>query len=80
MFLQKLNYIHNHPVQAQWKLSETPEEYHYSSSRFYQTGEDTFGYCSTIKEYNMIVDRATNNGANSLNRIYELGQNIKLHK
>jgi len=45
-FIQKLNYIHNNPVAAQWKLCQFPEEYKYSSYRFYETGVDEFGFLS----------------------------------
>jgi putative transposase len=33
---QKLNYIHNNPVQKKWMLSETAMDYKYSSIRFYE--------------------------------------------
>jgi len=36
---QKMNYIHNNPCQEHWKLSENPEEYLWSSARFYFTEE-----------------------------------------
>ena len=32
---QKLDYIHNNPVQPHWQLAETPEQYMWSSARFY---------------------------------------------
>ena len=32
---QKLNYIHNNPLQAHWQLAERPEQYMWSSARFY---------------------------------------------
>jgi len=32
---QKLNYLHNNPCQEHWKLSELPEDYLWSSARFY---------------------------------------------
>ena len=32
---QKLTYIHNNPVQLHWQLADTPEEYPWSSARFY---------------------------------------------
>jgi len=35
---QKLDYIHNNPVQAHWALVETPEAYVWSSARFYLSG------------------------------------------
>jgi putative transposase len=41
MFLQKMNYIHNNPVKA--GLCRYPEEYLYSSARFYETGVDQWG-------------------------------------
>jgi putative transposase len=43
IFMQKLNYIHNNPLQDKWQLAELPENYIYSSARFYETGEDIFG-------------------------------------
>jgi hypothetical protein len=47
--MQKLNYIHNNPLQDKWKLAEAPEKYVYSSALFYATGRDSFGvmesYC-----------------------------------
>ena len=36
---QKLTYIHNNPVQPHWRLVETPEEYAWSSARFYLRDE-----------------------------------------
>jgi putative transposase len=35
---QKLNYIHNNPLQAHWKLAVNPEDYRYSSAAFYTNG------------------------------------------
>ena len=37
VFIQKLNYIHNNPVKA--GLCGLPEEYRYSSARFYEMNE-----------------------------------------
>jgi REP element-mobilizing transposase RayT len=34
---QKMNYIHYNPCQPQWKLVDSPEEYLWSSARFYLT-------------------------------------------
>ena len=39
-FMQKLEYIHNNPVAA--KLVALPEDYKYSSAKFYETGLDEF--------------------------------------
>lgn len=36
---QKLNYIHHNPLRGKWSLAKTPEDYLYSSARFYFTGE-----------------------------------------
>lgn len=41
IFDQKLEYIHNNPVKA--GLCQFPEEYYYSSARFYAGGKDDFG-------------------------------------
>jgi putative transposase len=46
VFLQKLNYIHNNPVQPKWRLSDLPENYKFSSATFYETGVDEFGIIS----------------------------------
>ena len=36
---QKMTYIHYNPCQEHWKLSATPEDYLWSSARFYATEE-----------------------------------------
>lgn len=33
--LQKLTYTHNNPVQLHWQLADTPEDYAWSSARYY---------------------------------------------
>jgi hypothetical protein len=38
-----MNYVHNNPIQAKWRLADFPENYFYSSARFYETGVDPFG-------------------------------------
>ena len=43
MFDQKLNYIHNNPLQPQWDLVEYPTDYKYSSAKYYEEGDDEFG-------------------------------------
>ncbi|MEQ9101183.1 MAG: transposase [Imperialibacter sp.] len=47
---QKLTYIHNNPLQEHWRLAERPEDYKYSSARFYETGIDEFGILTHIGE------------------------------
>ena len=41
MFRQKLEYIHYNPVKA--GLCTVPEDYYYSSARFYYNGTNSFG-------------------------------------
>jgi REP element-mobilizing transposase RayT len=41
---QKLEYIHLNPLQEKWSLVEYPENYYWSSARFYETGKDDFGF------------------------------------
>jgi len=36
---QKAAYIHNNPCQSHWNLVERPEDYVWSSARFYLSGE-----------------------------------------
>ncbi len=49
-FLQKLHYIHNNPLQAHWQLASLPEEYFYSSAKFYTTGVDEFNILTHYSE------------------------------
>src|SRR6478609_8812156 len=44
---QKLEYIHLNPLQEHWNLANKPENYKWSSARFYETG---------IDDYNMLTD------------------------
>ena len=46
----KLNYIHNNPVKEKWALCKYPEEYRWSSARYYFTGEDEFGILTHFKD------------------------------
>ena len=50
VFIQKLDYIHNNPLQAKWKLCTNPEEYVYSSAKFYETGIDDFGILTHFRD------------------------------
>lgn len=36
---QKLDYIHNNPLQPQWQLANSAEEYYWSSAAFYLKGD-----------------------------------------
>jgi REP element-mobilizing transposase RayT len=42
MAAQKLNYIHNNPLQPHWNLCNEPEQYAFSSAKFYEMGMDKF--------------------------------------
>jgi len=42
VFIQKMEYIHNNPVTA--GLCICPEDYKYSSAKFYESGKDEFGF------------------------------------
>ncbi len=48
--LHKLDYIHNNPVKEKWKLCTLPEEYRWSSARFYWEGVDEFGMLTHYRE------------------------------
>ena len=42
VFMQKMEYIHYNPVLA--RLRDYPEDYKYSSAKFYENGMDEFGF------------------------------------
>jgi putative transposase len=48
VFIQKLDYIHQNPLKA--GLCNLPEEYYYSSAKFYECGVDDFGILTHYKE------------------------------
>ena len=39
---EKLDYMHNNPLQPHWQLCKEPVDYRFSSAKFYETGEDEF--------------------------------------
>ena len=41
---QKINYIHFNPVNPKWNLAQEPQDYIYSSAKFYYEGIDEFGF------------------------------------
>jgi putative transposase len=47
---QKLNYIHFNPLQEKWNLANSPEDYFYSSARFYELGKDSFNILTHYKD------------------------------
>ncbi len=47
---QKSEYIHLNPLQERWNLASTPENYHWSSAKFYESGIDEFGFMTHYGE------------------------------
>ena len=47
---QKLEYTHNNPLQEHWQLADRPENYFWSSAKFYEDGEDQFGFLTDYRE------------------------------
>jgi len=45
---EKLDYIHFNPVSGIWNLSKDDLGYYYSSARFYETGENDFGFLNDL--------------------------------
>ncbi|MBS1687052.1 MAG: transposase [Bacteroidetes bacterium] len=50
VFQQKLDYIHNNPLQAHWQLAAVPEDYHYSSARYYLCNEEVWDFITHFSE------------------------------
>ena len=48
-FLQKLAYIHSNPINPKWNLATLPEQYRWSSAKFYELGIDEFGILSDYR-------------------------------
>lgn len=48
---QKLGYIHNNPVQEKWRLADAPEDYYFSSARFYILNIDDWGFLTRYMEH-----------------------------
>jgi putative transposase len=48
-FTQRLEYVHNNPVKEKWQLADLPENYRWSSARFYENGFDEFGIVSDYR-------------------------------
>lgn len=47
---QKIKYVHNNPVQENWRLCNVPEEYKYSSAFFYEMGGDNWNFLTHYME------------------------------
>lgn len=50
ILVQRLKYIHDNPTKGKWDLCEWPEEYRWSSARFYQNGYDEFNILKNFFE------------------------------
>ena len=48
---QKLEYIHNNPLAKKWNLVQHPEDYFYSSARFYLLNIDDWGFLTHYYEH-----------------------------
>ena len=48
--VQKLRYIHENPVQPHWQLAEAPEDYPWSSARFYLRDEPAILGVQDVRE------------------------------
>ena len=46
----KLNYIHNNPIQEHWSLVTKPEDYKYSSAKYYETGINDWSFLKHYKD------------------------------
>ena len=47
---QKLDYIHLNPLQEKWNLAIKPEDYGWSSARFYEEGSSEFEFVTDYRE------------------------------
>ena len=50
-FRQKLNYTHFNPCQPHWNLADVPENYRYSSAKFYETGIKEFSFLTHFNNF-----------------------------
>ena len=47
---QKIDYIHNNPLQEKWQLASAPELYEWSSSSFYICDNRTFSFITDYRD------------------------------
>ncbi|WP_379087712.1 transposase [Pedobacter sp. UC225_65] len=47
---QKMDYLHNNPLQEHWQLAETPADYLYSSASFYENGNKYFSFLKDLRD------------------------------
>ena len=48
---QKLNYIHNNPLQEKWSLVKDPCDYLYSSARFFERGINEYSFLEDYRDW-----------------------------
>jgi REP element-mobilizing transposase RayT len=48
IFYQRMKYIHDNQVREKWSLCAWPEDYRWSSARFYKNGYAEFNYCDEL--------------------------------
>ncbi len=48
---QKLDYIHLNPLSKKWTLCDEPENYHYSSAKYYLINKDDWGFLTHYMEH-----------------------------
>ena len=48
---QKLDYVHDNPTQPHWQLAASPEQYPWSSARFYLSGQRALIPLSDAREF-----------------------------
>lgn len=52
---QKMDYIHNNPCQPQWELVDMPEDYLWSTARFYLVNKPCIISVDDVREYLLIA-------------------------
>ncbi len=48
---QKIEYIHNNPLSKKWKLVKCPEDYYYSSAKFYLCDDTNWKFITHFREH-----------------------------
>lgn len=51
VLIQKLDYIHNNPIQKRWKLSDLPENYYFSSAKHYLKNDANWDFITHYLEH-----------------------------
>jgi hypothetical protein len=51
VLIQKLDYIHNNPVQEKWRLADVPENYYFSSANYYFKNETPWDFITHYMEH-----------------------------